>query len=90
MEAPGIRRSLVHLQTALTALGINARATAYEHIAAGLITKPIRIGRQAALPSDEINALVDARVAGLPKDEIKKLVDQLHAKRAVGYTVIGA
>lgn len=81
MESPGIRRTLVHLETALAALGINARATAYEHIAAGLITRPVRVGRQVALPSDEINALVDARVAGLPKAEIKKLVAELHAKR---------
>lgn len=81
MEVTGIRRTLVQIESAFAALGL-PRATGYEQIEAGLIPRPVRIGRRAVIPSDEINAIVDARVAGLPVEKVKELVGQLHAKRA--------
>jgi predicted DNA-binding transcriptional regulator AlpA len=80
MEATGIRRTLVQIESAFAALGL-PRATGYEQIEAGLITRPVRIGRRAVIPSDEINAIVDARVAGLSMEKIRELVGQLHARR---------
>lgn len=83
MSEQGIRRTLVQVESAFAALGL-PRATGYEQIVAGLIPRPVRIGRRAVIPSDEINAIIDARVAGLPPEKVKALVGQLHARRTAG------
>jgi prophage regulatory protein len=84
----GTRRALVHIASAFAQLGVKSRSTGYEFIADGLIPRPVHVGRRAVLPSDEIDAVIDARVAGLSDDEIRRVVERLHAKRTTGYQVI--
>lgn len=62
-------------------LGIS-RSTFYLQISQGLITKPIQIGlRAVGWPSNEIEAIVNARVAGKSIQEIKNIVVELQAQR---------
>ena len=63
------------------ALGVG-RATLYVHMDSGLLTKQVRVtGRAVGWPSDEIQAIVDARIAGATDAEIRALVERLHAAR---------
>lgn len=58
------------------------RSTLYDLIRDGLFPPPVAIGsRCSAWPSDEITAIVDARIAGKSKDEIRDLVRRLIAAR---------
>lgn len=62
-------------------LGIS-RSTFYLQILEGLITKPVKIGSRAVgWPSNEINAIRNARIAGKTQDEIKLLVIELENQR---------
>jgi prophage regulatory protein len=48
----------------------------------GLIPPPVRCGpRSVAWPSDEVDAIVNARIAGDDDDEIRALVTRLVAAR---------
>jgi prophage regulatory protein len=59
-----------------------SRSTYYSQIKEGLITKPVKIGdRAVGWPSNEIDAIVDARIAGKSKSEIKALVIKLESQR---------
>ena len=59
-----------------------ARSTVYDHIAQGLITKPVKLGSRAVgWPDEEIQAILEARIAGKSEQEIKTLVQSLMAKR---------
>lgn len=63
-------------------LGIS-RSTFYAQIAQGLITKPIQIGlRAVGWPSNEIDAILNARIAGRTASEIKTLVLELESQRS--------
>lgn len=64
------------------ATGHRSHATIYNAIRAGLWTKAVFIGpKSVGWPSEEVTAIMAARVAGKSVDEIKALVDRLHAKR---------
>ncbi len=60
-----------------------SRSTFYLQIAEGLITKPVQIGARAVgWPSNEIEAILNARIAGKTIAEIKALVRELGSQRA--------
>ncbi|UZR27875.1 helix-turn-helix transcriptional regulator [Methylococcus mesophilus] len=58
-----------------------SRSAWHRDIQAGLAPKPIKLGVSSRWPSDEIDALVRARIAGKSTDEIRELVRQLHEAR---------
>lgn len=74
-------KSLHRIRALCARIGFG-RSTVYERIADGTITPPIRIGpKWSAWPSDEIDALLDARIAGWSDDQIRELVKRLVAER---------
>lgn len=57
-------------------------STAYDWCSKGLLTPPVKIGpRASAWPSNEIDAISDARISGKTDDEIRTLVRKLVAAR---------
>ena len=59
------------------------RSTFYNLCKQGMITRAVRISpRSVGWPSDELGAIVSARIAGRSDDEIRDLVKSLHALRA--------
>lgn len=65
----------------LQARGIG-RTQHYADIAAGLFTKPVKIGRRmSGWPDSEVAALNQARIAGKSDAEIKALVRRLELAR---------
>lgn len=63
-------------------LGIS-RSTFYLQVSQGLITKPINVGlRAVGWPSDEIEAILNARITGKSIAEIKAMVADLESRRA--------
>jgi prophage regulatory protein len=78
----GMRR-LVPKGEALRIAGYS-NTTYHEHVKAGLMVAPVKVGARAVvLPSDELEAIVAARVAGLGKDDLRALVSKLHENRKV-------
>lgn len=63
-------------------MGFKSRTFVYEQLADGTLPKPVRFGERAVrFPSDEIDAVIAARIAGKSKAEIRTLVKQLEADR---------
>jgi prophage regulatory protein len=59
------------------------RSAIYADVAAGLLPKPLKFSRRCVRwPSNEIEAIVHARVRGADDAAIKTLVTRLHAARA--------
>jgi prophage regulatory protein len=59
-----------------------SRSGGYAKMANGLLPKPVKTGpRAAALPDDEVEAIVRARIAGKSDGEIRALVVRLEAAR---------
>lgn len=74
--------TIQRLSKAREPLGVS-RSTFYLQIAEGLITKPVQIGARAVgWPSNEIEAILNARIAGKTQPEIKALVKELESQRA--------
>lgn len=60
----------------------DSRSKLYADSAAGLMVKPIKIGpRAAGFPSEEVQAVVAARVAGYSQAELRNLVLRLESAR---------
>jgi prophage regulatory protein len=58
------------------------RSTLHNDVRNGLLPPPIQIGsRWSAWPSDEVDAILRARIAGRSKDQQRELVRELVAKR---------
>ena len=73
--------TIQRLIKAKDSLGVS-RSTFYLQIAEGLITKPVPIGARAVgWPSNEIEAILTARIAGKTPTEIKALVKELEKQR---------
>jgi len=73
--------TIQRLTKAKDSLGVS-RSTFYLQIAEGLITKPVPIGARAVgWPSNEIEAILNARIAGKTPTEIKALVKELEKQR---------
>lgn len=74
-------RTLVQIQLAFKQAGYQSRSAGYKACHEGLLPAPIRVGKASTLPSDELQAIIDARVAGHSDEQIRALVDQLMAAR---------
>ena len=60
----------------------DSRTTLYAKIAAGLFTRPVKLGkRSVAWPDQEVTAINAARIAGKTDNEIRALVTRLEAER---------
>ncbi|MCK9622255.1 MAG: AlpA family phage regulatory protein [Methylobacter sp.] len=74
---PLLRRPIVEQATG------DSRSTLYRKIQKGLFTRPVRIGgERVAWPSNEVQAINQARIAGKSDEEIKALVIELEVARA--------
>lgn len=71
---------LLPLDDTLARVG-QSRSAWHRDIKAGFAPKPIKIGVSSRWPSDEIDALVRARIAGKSDGEIREFVRQLHEAR---------
>lgn len=72
---------ILRIQSVLDARG-KRRSSHYSDVAAGLFTRPIKIGpRAAGWPENELAALQAARIAGKSDDDIRALVRRLEADR---------
>jgi prophage regulatory protein len=77
--------SILRMQSVKTETGHSSHASIYSAIHDGLFTMPVQIGQRAVgWPSEEVQAIIAARVAGKSDADIRALVDQLHAARCAG------
>lgn len=75
------KHTILRLASAKTQFGLS-RSTFYLQIAEGLITSPVQIGARAVgWPSNEIEAILNARISGKTPTEIKALVKELEKQR---------
>ncbi len=75
--------TIIRLPQVKGAFGHRSDASIYNAVKDGTLTKPVPIGQRAVgWPSDEVQAVVAARIAGMSEAEIRDLVNRLHAKRA--------
>jgi prophage regulatory protein len=71
------------IETCKQHTGYPSTASIYNLITAGLWTDPVKIGvRSVGWPSEEVEAITNARIAGASEDQIRQLVEKLHAARA--------
>ncbi len=65
-----------------------SRSQLYADMAKGLWTRPVKIsGRAVGIPSEEVVALVKARVAGHSDEQVRVLVEKLHEARVAAVEV---
>ena len=75
--------SILRMPAVKAETGHRSHASIYNAIKAGLFTNGVAIGqRSKGWPSDEVQAINQARIAGKSDDEVRDLVKRLHAKRA--------
>jgi len=66
-----------------------SRSTIYLRIKQGLWTKPVKLGLRAiGWPSNEVAALLQARIAGFDDQSIRALVIKLEAARSSAFKTI--
>ena len=76
--------SILRMPAVKAETGHRSHASIYNAVRAGLFTRPVHIGQRAVgWPSEEVQAIVAARIAGKSDNEIRNLVAYLHAKRIV-------
>ena len=76
-----MKRTILRIPAVKSESGLS-RSTIYMRISERLWTKPVSLGpRAVGWPSDEIAALIAARIAGKTDDEIRALVAKLEAAR---------
>lgn len=72
---------ILRLPQVLNARG-RSRSSHYLDIQKGLFSKPVNIGyRAVGWPSNEVEAINNARIAGKSEDEIRSLVSELEEAR---------
>lgn len=78
--------AILRLDGVLSRTGHRSHATIYNHIKAGLFTRPVLIGvRSVGWPDNEVDAINAARIAGADDHTLCELVDRLHAQRAIKF-----
>jgi len=76
-----MKRTILRLPAVKSESGLS-RSTIYLRISQGLWTRPVSLGARAVgWPSDEVEAINEARIAGNTDDEIRILVARLQAAR---------
>jgi prophage regulatory protein len=74
-------QTILRIPAVKTQSGLS-RSTIYMRISERLWTKPVALGpRAVGWPSDEVAALIAARIAGKTDDEIRALVAKLETAR---------
>ena len=74
--------SIMRMPAVKAETGHRSHASIYNAIKAGLFTKPVRIGdRAVGWPSQEVQAIVAARIAGKTQEQIRELVCKLERAR---------
>ena len=74
--------TILRLPSVKAEFGNRSHASVYNAVRDGLLTRQIRTGaRSVGWPSNEVEAIVAARIAGKTDDEIRALVRELHARR---------
>ncbi len=75
------RISILRIKQVMGRTG-NAKSTLYLRIQEGTLPKPVSIGpRAVGWPSDEIDAIIAARISGKTDEEIIDLVAKLEVAR---------
>ena len=81
--------SIYRIQTVQEKTGLGCKASVYNGVRDGVLTKPVKIGERAVgWPEHEVDAINAARIAGKSKAEIRELVQRLHAKRVELLTAV--
>lgn len=76
-----MKRTILRIPAVKSESGLS-RSTIYLRVSQGLWTKPVSLGARAVgWPSDEVEAINEARIAGNTDDEIRVLVAKLEAAR---------
>lgn len=83
------QRSLMLFLEGAAQAGHPNKTAAYKATADGLFVRGVKVGKHGYVPSDEVQALITARVAGADDDEIRRLVERLHAARVEAAAAIG-
>jgi|GEM_PF-2240749 len=78
-----LSRTLVPLRSALEAAGVPV-SVGYEQIRRQVFPAPVKDGRRSLVPSDEVEAVIAARIAGQDESQIRGIVQRLHAQRQTG------
>lgn len=74
--------SIMRMPAVKAETGHRSHASIYNAIRDGLFTKPVRIGdRAVGWPSQEVQAIVAARIAGKTQEQIRELVCKLERAR---------
>lgn len=74
-------KTILRLPAVMQHSGLS-RSSVYQNISRGTWPKPVLLGaRSVGWPSDEIEAVNDARIAGKSDAEIQELVRRLQAAR---------
>lgn len=78
--------SILRMPAIKAEMGYRSHASVYGAIHAGLLTHPVQIGqRSVGLPSEEVHAVIAARVAGQTDEQIRELVNRLHTARCANF-----
>ena len=78
-----MKRTILRIPAVKNESGLS-RSTIYLRIKEGLWPKPVSLGlRAVGWPSNEVEAINEARIAGKSDAEIRKLVKQLEAARKI-------
>ena len=83
LHQTGLSRRLLPLRNALEGAGVPL-SVGYEQIRRQVFPTPIKDGRRSLVPSDEVEAVIAARIAGRTEPEIRALVQRLLALRQTG------
>ena len=78
-----MKRTILRIKAVKNESGLS-RSTIYLRIKEGLWTKPVLLGpRAVGWPSDEVEAINEARIAGKSDVEIRELVVKLESARNI-------
>lgn len=77
-----LQRVMIPVADAFKAGGIGSLSGGYKLIRQGTFPDTVVVGKRASVPSDELQAVINARVAGATDDQLRALVQRLHAARA--------
>ena len=77
---------ILRMPAIMAEMGYRSHASVYGAIHAGLLTHPVPIGqRSVGLPSEEVQAVIAARIAGQTEQQLRELVNRLHAARCANF-----
>jgi len=76
-----MKRTILRIPAVKSESGLS-RSTIYLRVSQGLWTRPVSLGARAVgWPSDEVEAINEARIAGKTDEEVRALVVKLEVAR---------